>query len=108
MTSYLLIESHDPYSSGDSEFYLDLARRLATAGNKVTLFLVQNGVQPARSGAEAAGLATLAQDGVEVLADEFSLRERGIAPDRLRRGISPSPLEVIVDRLAEGCKVIWH
>ncbi|MBV8735836.1 MAG: DsrE family protein [Alphaproteobacteria bacterium] len=108
MASYLLIESRDPYSSGDNEFCLDLARRLVAAGDKVTLFLVQNGVQPARSGAEAAGLVALAQDGVDVVADEFSLRERGIAPGRMHPGIRPSPLEVVIDRLAEGCKVIWH
>ena len=50
----------------------------------------------------------LARDGVEVLADEFSLRERGITPDRLTPGISPVALDVVIDRLADGWKVLWH
>jgi intracellular sulfur oxidation DsrE/DsrF family protein len=107
MTSYLLIESRDPVA-GEVGFSRDLARRLAAGGDRVTLFLVQNGVLPARSGAAAAGLAELVQAGVEVLADDFSLRERGIPLDRLQPGIKPSPLDVVVDRMVEGCKTIWH
>ena len=105
MANYLLIESREPSESG---FCSDLARRLAAAGDRVTLFLVQNGVLPARSGASAPGLAELAQAGVEVLADDFSLRERGIPLDRLQPGVKASPLDVVVDRMVEGCKTIWH
>ena len=54
------------------------------------------------------GLDELVQSGVEVLADDFSLRERGIPTGRLQAGIKSSPLDVVVDGLAEGCKVIWH
>jgi len=43
-----------------------------------------------------------------VLADEFSLRERGIAANRLAGGVSASPLDVVVDQLAEGRKALWH
>jgi sulfur relay (sulfurtransferase) complex TusBCD TusD component (DsrE family) len=108
MAKYVLIESRDPFESADVGFCHDLARRLAAEGNEVTLFLVQNGVLPARRGARASGLAELVQAGVEVRADDFSLRERGIAASRLQAGIKPSPLDVVVDRLADGCKVIWH
>jgi predicted peroxiredoxin len=45
---------------------------------------------------------------VEVLADEFSLRERGIAVDRLAQGIKAAPLSTVIDHLAEGRKTIWH
>jgi hypothetical protein len=108
MAKYLLIETRDPFESGDVVFCHDLARRLAAEGNQVTLYLVQNGVLPARPGARAAGLDELVQAGVEVLADDFSLRERGISAGRLQAGIKPSPLDVVIDGLAEGCKVIWH
>jgi hypothetical protein len=108
MTKYLLIETRDPFESGDVAFCHDLARRLVAEGNQVTLYLVQNGVLPARSGARTAGLDGLVQAGVEVLADDFSLRERGIPAGRLQAGIKSSPLDVIIDGLAEGCKVIWH
>jgi predicted peroxiredoxin len=108
VAKYLLIETRDPFESGDVVFCHDLARRLAAGGNEVTLYLVQNGVLPARPGARTAGLEELVQAGVEVLADDFSLRERGISPGRLQAGIKPSPLDVVIDGLAEGCKVIWH
>jgi predicted peroxiredoxin len=108
MASYLLIASRDPFESADVGFCHDLAQRLAAAGNRVTLFLVQNGVLPARAGAQASGFAELAQAGVEILADDFSLRERGIPSDRLHQGVKPSGLDIVIDRLAEGAKAIWH
>jgi predicted peroxiredoxin len=107
MADYLLIESRDQFESADTGFCHDLAQRLAGAGDRVTLFLVQNGVLPARAGA-AAGFTELARAGVEILADDFSLRERGIAVDRLQAGIKPAALEIVVDRLAAGAKAIWH
>jgi hypothetical protein len=51
----------------------DLSRRLVAGGDRVTLFLVENGVLPARSGAAGQGLTALAQAGVEVLADGRAL-----------------------------------
>ena len=108
MASYLLIESRDPFESADVGFSQDLARRLAAAGNQVTLFLVQNGVMPARAAAVAPKFGELTQAGVEILADDFSLRERGIRADRLQPGVKPSALDLVIDRLAGGVKAIWH
>ena len=51
----------------------------------MTLFLVQNGVLGARESPRSERLAELAALGVEILADEFSLRERGIRVERLAR-----------------------
>jgi sulfur relay (sulfurtransferase) complex TusBCD TusD component (DsrE family) len=108
MTRYLLIESRDPFDSNDVRFCCELAHQLAAAKNEVTLFLVQNGVLPARSGARSDDLVKLAGAGVRVLADSFSLRERGIDESRLAAGVAAAPLDVVVDALAEGTKVIWH
>ena len=108
MTKYLLIESRDPFDSNDVANYYDLATNLVKEGNEVTLFLVQNGVFPARPGARSDGLTQTAQAGVQVLADEFSLRERGIAAGRLADGVSAAPLDTVIDQLAEGRKALWH
>ncbi|HUO81894.1 MAG TPA: DsrE family protein [Gammaproteobacteria bacterium] len=108
MARYLLIESRDPLDSGDCEHFYGLAAALAEEGHATTFFLVQNGVLPARAGAKSGALKTLASAGVEVLADEFSLRERGIKPDRLATGVRAAALDFIVDQLADGCKAIWH
>lgn len=108
MAKYLLIESRDPFETNDVGYYYGLAGSLVKEGNDVTLFLVQNGVLPARKSTKSQLLATLAQSGVTVLADDFSLRERGIAASKLEAGVKAAPLDVVVDQLAEGCKALWH
>ncbi len=108
MPKYLLIESRDPFDSNDTQFCHGLASQLAAARNEVTLFLVQNGVLPARSGARSGDLTRLAGTGVRVLADSFSLKERGIDEQRLASGVTAAPLDVVLDALVEGAKVIWH
>ncbi len=108
MAKYLLIESRDPFDANDVANFCDLAEGLVREGSEVTLFLVQNGVLPARQGSRSAALAGVAAAGVEVLADEFSLRERGIPSDRLVSGVTPAALDVVVDQLAEGRKALWH
>lgn len=108
MSSYLFIESRDPYESSEVAAYYDLAAGLAKDGAQVTVLLVQNGVFAARKGSLAELVTRLAGAGVEVLADDFSLRERGIPADRLVAGVKPSPLDVVIDHLEAGRKTVWH
>jgi hypothetical protein len=46
--------------------------------------------------------------GAAIAADCFALKERGIAADELRQGVSVADVGLIVDRLAAGCNVIWR
>ena len=108
MSKYLLIESRDAFESNDVSHFQNLAKSLADQGNEVTLFLVQNGVLAARQSSRSDALQSLASAGIEVLADEFSLRERGIRNDRLASGVKPAPLDVVIDQLADRRKAIWH
>jgi predicted peroxiredoxin len=108
MTEYLLIESRSAAESGDIAQGYALAAALAVHGDRVTLFLVQNGVLSARQGARAEGLESAIRAGVTVLADDFSLRERGIPADRLAARVAPAPLETVIDRLADGAKTLWN
>ncbi len=108
MTEYLLIESRDPFESNDLDRYCELAVELKHAGHDVALFLVQNGVMAVRAGARASGLDLALEADVRVLADDFSLRERGIPLAPVIAGVRPAPIEVVVERLAAGCKAIWH
>jgi sulfur relay (sulfurtransferase) complex TusBCD TusD component (DsrE family) len=108
MAKYMLIESRDPFDSNDVAFSYDFAGSLARAGHEVTLLLVQNGVLPARRGAKVEGLAGAVKAGVRVLADDFSLHERGIPHARLTPGVEPAPIDVVIDHLAEGHKTLWH
>lgn len=108
MGQYLFIESRDPFESQDSRAFYDLAQGQAQEGNSVTLFLIQNGVLPARKGSTyASRLAELAQGGVMVLADDFSLKARAI--HHLADGVRGSSIEELVDlMLTKGAKTIWH
>jgi sulfur relay (sulfurtransferase) complex TusBCD TusD component (DsrE family) len=108
MADYLLIGSRDPFESNDVTRLYALAENLAKNGSNVTLFLVQNGVMSARESTKSAALSAVAGIGVEVLADDFSLRERGISPDNLVAGVSPAHLDVVIDQLAAGRKAIWN
>ncbi len=111
MPDYVLIESRDPFECAESAYFLELARSLIAdkkSAGKVTLFLVQNGVFPARKCEASKNIAALARAGVEVLADEFSLRERGISTERLIPEVKPAPIDVVVDHLAAGRKALWH
>lgn len=116
MADYVLIESRDPFDSAEMGRFLELAEGLAKEGGAVTLFLVQNAVLAARHGARASfpdsrrerSLASLAANGVTVMADAFSLQERGISPNRLVPGIVAAPLATVVDLMAAGRRPLWH
>ncbi|MBM3522643.1 MAG: sulfur reduction protein DsrE [Alphaproteobacteria bacterium] len=108
MLRYLLIESRDSFENRDTLNVIRMADALARAGSEVTLFLVENGVLSARRGADDMALAALAASGVAVLADEFSLSERGMSANRLTAGVRAAPIDVLVDHLAAGTRTLWH
>jgi sulfur relay (sulfurtransferase) complex TusBCD TusD component (DsrE family) len=108
MSDYLLIASRDPYTHASARRCYELAASLAGEGRRVTIFLIQNGVLPARPSPASQPLAELARQGVRVLADDFSLRERGIAEAGLAPGVAPAPLDVVIEALAGGAKALWH
>lgn len=108
MSTYLLIESRDAFDSKDVAAYCDLAMQLTHGGHNVVLFLVQNGVFMARADAQTQLLQKAVSNGVVVLAEEFSLRERGVSLQGLAEGVECSPLDRVVEEMAKGVNVIWH
>ena len=109
MSKYLFIESRDPFESRDTEFIEQTVSALRNQGDEVVMFLVQNGVLAARKHGQASYPGRLLGAGVTLLADEFSLSERGIQPAELHPGIQLSGIEELVDALIqEKTKAIWH
>jgi len=108
MRGYLLIESRDPFESTGAARTCELAIQLRAAGHDVALFLVQNGVLAVRSVAGSTELDKVLGTKIEVLADDFSLRERGIAPASLSGGVKAAPIDSVVERMAAGWNAIWH
>jgi len=109
MSQYIFIESRDPFACRGCRFVAETARALKESGNKVVVFLVQNGVLAARQKAVESHLPLLSGAGVTVLADEFSLRERGIQSAELGAGIKEAAIDALVDLVAmDNTKAIWH
>lgn len=106
MKEYVFIESKDNFEAKDVSYYYTLATELTRHGSTVTLFLIQNAVLAARAKSTFPELSSLKEAGVHILADDFSLKERGI--DNLHEGIKPTSLSFILDKLAGGCNIIWH
>ena len=105
---FLFITSNDPIGKAGAGEASELALRLAESGKRVGVFLVQNGVVPARRGARWDALDALVREGVRVHADAFSLRERGIAAEALADGVEASEdLTPILDALGSGARVLW-
>ena len=107
MARYVFIESRDPFESRDTQFVEETAIAVKERGHEVTVFLVQNGVLAARESVRR--LARLADAGVTLLADDFSLRERGITSNELAPNVRESGIDALVDALVqENTKALWH
>jgi len=107
MTAYVFIESRDPFESRDTTFVEQTAIAVRERGHAVTVFLVQNGVFAARK--NTARLTRLAEAGVTLIADDLSLRERGIQREELADGIREAGIDSLVDVIGRAnTKAIWH
>jgi sulfur relay (sulfurtransferase) complex TusBCD TusD component (DsrE family) len=107
MTEYVFIESRDPFESRDTEFVEQTAIAIKERGHRVTVFLLQNGVFATRK--TTARLQRLADAGVILLADDFSLRERGISAAELAQSVQESGINSLVDAITQPhTKAIWH
>jgi hypothetical protein len=104
----MIVETRDAIAVRDVEWSADLLATMRQAGQACTLMLAENGVLGARASASPAFLSNLVGAGVEILADRFALRERGIPEEQIASGISAAELDVVVDRLAAGGTVIWR
>ena len=108
MAHYLLVASRDLQEYAGSGFILRMAAALKKRGHEVTLYLIENGVLAARQGASAnGGLSDLSKQGVKVLAEDLSLKTRGV--QKLATGVSESTMDALADLVAGGAdKVTWY
>lgn len=107
MSRYVFIQSRDPFASRDADFLEQTAIAAKQRGHEVTVFLVQNGVFAARAGVHR--LDRLIDTGVTLLADDLSLRERGITVEEIVAGVQEAGIGALVDAVAQkNTKAIWH
>lgn len=107
MADYLVISSDDPFESRRAERLRALVAQLEASAAGVGVYLVQNAVLGARRTCPRSPFADLAGARVEVLADDFSLRERGIERAALLPGVQVASVDAVIARLAAGCKTLW-
>jgi sulfur relay protein TusB/DsrH len=106
---YLLIETKGPLNGG--EYAFDLGKQLRDLKHDVTIYLLQDAVFAARKNFKpaAALVAEAKQHGLSLLADEVSLRQRGVVKDRVSEHVRVSNMDGLVDLLMERSdKAIWH
>ncbi len=109
MARYLLIETKDPLGGGGYAF--DIGRQLRELNHDVTIYLLQDGVFAARRGFAAGEklVEEAEKQGLRMLADRVSLRQRGLIDARLAEQVRPSDMDALVSVLMEQSdKVIWH
>ncbi|MBI4401689.1 MAG: DsrE family protein [Nitrospirae bacterium] len=108
MAKHIFIESRDPFDSADVDYFSELVQGIANRGQEVILFLVQNGVLATRRGSKHNERITqFMKHKVKVVADGFSLRERGIS--KPFDGVEVADMDHLVKLLLEpGTKAIWH
>ena len=109
MAQYVLVESKNPLDGGEYSF--ELAKQLRELRHNVTIYLLQDAVFTARKRFEAG--EKLVQEAkaqsLTLLADEISLRQRGITNERLSDAVRVSKMDELVDLLMEKSdKAIWH
>jgi intracellular sulfur oxidation DsrE/DsrF family protein len=108
MKSYIIVETRDPFEQRDTEWLAALAAGLKRDGARPVVMLAENGVFAARAAAASASLQTLTQAGVEVFADRFALRERGIRDGELASGVKAADLDLVVDQLEAGAIAMFR
>lgn len=109
MSNYIFIETRDRFESLDVRFVEENALALKHRGHNVTIFFIQNGVLATRKRCKSHEFTRLSDAGVILLADDFSLTERGINTADLTDGIQPAPIQQLVTALVqENTKAMWH
>ncbi|MFQ5572507.1 MAG: DsrH/TusB family sulfur metabolism protein [Rhodothermales bacterium] len=109
MAQYLLVESKSPTDGGQYTF--ELAKQLRELRHNVTIYLIQDAVFAGRKRFEAGEklVAEAKAQNLTLLADEISLRQRGLTKDRLSEAVKVSTMDELVDLLMEKSdKAIWH
>jgi len=109
VAQYVLVESKGPQNGGRYSF--ELAKQLRELKHNVTIYLVQDAVFAARKRFEAGEklIAEAKAQTLTLLADEISLRQRGLTKERLSDAVRVSNMHELVDLLMEKSdKAIWH
>jgi tRNA 2-thiouridine synthesizing protein D len=101
-------------SSDEANLALSLAGAFKGRGVDTTIFLIEDGVFVARKGQKRTGgtgvleVESLIDKGVNVLAEDLSLKARGLSPEKIVEAVKVSTLDELVDLLMEKSdRAVW-
>ncbi|WP_326686081.1 MULTISPECIES: hypothetical protein [unclassified Streptomyces] len=108
MNEFLLIESSGPQLAADAERFVGDACCLLREGADVALLLIEDGVVGAVSPLTP-GVETYLRLGGELWADDFSLHQRGVAPEDMADGARAVDMAAVAERLLRAnVRAVWH
>ncbi len=108
MTNLLLVLSKDPYTTEIPNLVLDIGLNAkAKNGNKVSLYLVEDGVTAARKSEFGNKLLDAKKKGIRILADDKAVQSRGLNGN-LIPGVEIKEIGTLLDHIVEdNTKVAW-
>ena len=109
MSKYLLIETKGPQDGGSYTF--ELGKQLKELRHDVTIYLLQDAVFAARRTYKAGEqlIQEAERNGLRILADAVSARQRGLVGDRVAKAVGVTEMGELVDLLmGQADKAIWH
>ncbi len=108
MTNLLLVLSKDPYTTEIPNLVLDIGLNAkAKNGNKVYLYLVEDGVTAARKSEFGNKLLDAKKKGIKILADDKAVQSRGLNGN-LIPGVEIKEIGTLLEHIVEdNTKVAW-
>lgn len=107
MRKLLIVETRDAVDHNGPAGMAMLAQSMASNDVPTTIFLTENGAFSARRG-EPTALDEALLQGVEVLVDRTAMLERAISAEELRDGVSVGEVDLLVDHLISGSRMLWR
>lgn len=107
MRKLLIVETRDAVDHNGPAGMAMLAQSMASNDVPTTIFLTENGAFNARRG-QPSPLDQAISHGVEVLVDGTALSERAIFAGELREGVRVGEIDLVVDHLISGSRILWR
>ncbi len=107
MTNLLLVLSKDPYTTETPDLVLDIGLNAKEKGNKVSIYLIEDGVTAARNGEFGKKLTAAQRKGVKIYADDKAVLSRSIT-GKMINDVEIKEISTLLDFIMDDYdKVAW-
>jgi sulfur relay (sulfurtransferase) complex TusBCD TusD component (DsrE family) len=107
MTGLLLVLSKDPYTTETPDLVLDIGQNAKEKGNKVALYLIEDGVTAARNGKFGKKLTAAKAKGIKIYADDKAVLSRSLT-GKMVGGVEIKEIGTLLDFIMDDFdRVAW-